>query len=176
MKQERTLLERDPSAHLYERQAPALLTYFYRHIASWDDAEDLLTEVFLAALESQRFWEMDESEQQYWLWKVARNKTADYFRRLKRRPSLPLDLEVIEAVVEDDALTPEQKLLKQEEYADLHVVLKTLPQTQREILELRFGHDLTCGQIAAVLAKTESAVRMLLFRALRHLRGIYKGS
>lgn len=176
MEKGRALLAQDARALLYERQAPAILAYFYRQTASWDDAEDLLVEVFLAALESKRFNEISESEQQLWLWKVTRNKAADHFRRFKRYPGLSLDVEVIEAVIEDTALTPEKSLLRQEEYTDLYAALRTLPQAQRDVLELRFGHELSCGEIATILEKTEGAVRMLLSRTLKHLRGLYKKS
>jgi RNA polymerase sigma factor (sigma-70 family) len=175
MKHGRTLIEQDdPSALLYKQQAPALLTYFYQRTSSWNDAEDLLVEVFLAALEYERFRELGEREQESWLWRVARNKAADHFRRFQRRPSLPLNLEIVEAAIEDEALTPEQKLLKGEEYAELHTVLKLLSKEQQGILELRFGHDLSYAQIATILQKTESAVRMLLFRTIKQLRGVYK--
>ena len=174
MKKGCTLVEQNPSGLLYEQQAPAILAYFYRQTASWDDAEDLLVEVFLAALENERFRDITESEQEHWLWKVARNKAADHFRRLKRQASLPLDREVVEAIIADPALTPESSLLRQETYAYLHAVLRTLPHGQREVLELRFGHELSCGQIATVLEKTEGSIRMLLSRTLKQLRTIYQ--
>ncbi|GHO51863.1 RNA polymerase sigma factor [Ktedonobacter robiniae] len=110
MKKGFTVIEQDRSALLYKRQAPAILAYFYRQTAAWDDAEDLLVEVFLSALENQRFRVISEEEQERWLWKVAHNKAADYFRRLKRQASLPLHVETIEAVLADTALTPENRL------------------------------------------------------------------
>lgn len=174
MKRGLTFVGQDAGALLYERQAPAMLAYFYRQTASWDDAEDLLVEVFLAALENERFGDLTEGEQERWLWRVARNKKADHFRRFKRQDSLPLDVEVIEAVIEDLALTPENSLLQQETYADLHTALRKLPKAQQEVLELRFGHELTCGQIATILKKTEASVRMLLSRTLKQLRITYK--
>ncbi|GHO65288.1 RNA polymerase sigma factor [Ktedonobacter sp. SOSP1-52] len=173
MKKGFTVIEQDRSALLYKRQAPAILAYFYRQTASWDDAEDLLVEVFLSALENQRFRVISEEEQERWLWKVAHNKAADYFRRLKRQASLPLHVETIEAVLADTALTPENRLLRQETYADLDAMLKTLPKIQQDMLELHFVHGLSVKQIAAVFEKNEGAIRMLLFRTLKHLRIIY---
>jgi DNA-directed RNA polymerase specialized sigma24 family protein len=40
-------------------------------------------------------------------------------------------------------------------------------------LRLRFGDDLRCSEIALVLGKKESAVRVLLMRTLRLLRASY---
>jgi len=129
--------------------------------------------VFLAALENERLGDKSASEQEHWLWKVAHNKEADHFRRLKRWKSVPLDMEVIETVLENPALTPEERLIRKEAYADLHTVLRTLSPRQQTILELH-GYELSCGQIATVLEKTEGAIRMLLFRTLRQLRTLYQ--
>lgn len=176
MEKRQTLGEQEHHAHLYERYAPAILAFLYKQIGSWEDSEDLLVEVFLAVLESRHFSEVAESDQERWLWKVTRHKLIDHFRRFARRPSLPLDIEVLEAVIGDGALTPEDNLLRREAYADLNATLLTLPQTQQEVLKLRFGYELECGQIAVALEKTEGAVRMLLFRAIKQLRKIYKKS
>ncbi|GHO51000.1 RNA polymerase sigma factor [Ktedonospora formicarum] len=167
-----TLEEQNTSALLYEQQAPALLAYFYRQTSSWDDAEDLLVEVFLAVLEYERFKDFSERDQERWLWKVAHHKVADHFRRFKRQGNLPLHMEIVEAVIEDTALTPEKCLLRQETYADLYAAIRTLPRVQQDVLELRFAHELSIGQIAAVLEKKEGAIRMLLFRTLKHLRAL----
>lgn len=163
-----------PAAHLYKQQAPAILAFLYRHTASWEDAEDILVEVFTLSLEQPRFATLNETEQVKWLWKVTRNKVADHYRRFQRRPDLPLKLEIIEAVYEDTDLTPEQSFLQQEEYRDLHALLSTLPKTRQMLLELRFGHGLSSAQIGLVLNKTEGAVRALLARTLKHLRDIHQ--
>lgn len=176
MKKGLTFVERESGAQLYERQAPAMLAFFYRQTSSWEDAEDLLVEVFLSALENERFRDIPPGEQERWLWKVVHNKAADHFRRFKRGASLPLDIEVIEAVIEDSAPTPEDSVLRKERYTTLHAALRALPQVQQDVLELRYGHELSCGQIATILAKTEGAVRMLLARTLKHLRTIYEKS
>src|SRR5215469_3915576 len=131
-----------PAAHLYKQQAPVILAFLYRQTASWEDAEDILVEVFTLSLEQRHFATLSEAEQLKWLWKVARNKVADHYRRLKRRPDVPLDLEIIEAVYENTDLTPEQSFLRKEEYSDLHALLSALPETWQTLLKLRFGHGL----------------------------------
>src|SRR5712671_1872271 len=56
-----------PIGVLYQRYAPAILTYIRRHISSPEDAEDLLVEVFLAALERNNLLCLNEGEQLAWL-------------------------------------------------------------------------------------------------------------
>lgn len=163
----------DPSlATLYQRFAPVLFAYLYRHTSSREDAEDLLLEVFLAALEYASFAGMSVKEQEGWLWSVARNKMVDHYRRAARRPGVQLDL-VLEDLFERDEYAPEHITLRHEEYARLRATIKTLPELQQEVLRLRFANDLRCSEIAKVLQKSEGAVRMLLSRTMKLLRAIY---
>ncbi|GCE17596.1 RNA polymerase sigma factor [Dictyobacter kobayashii] len=131
-------VEKTPAALLYQRHASALLAYIYRQIKSSEDAEDILLEVFLVTLEREQFWSMEANEQQAFLWRVARNKVADHYRRFTRRPSVPLK-QVTETIYERDDLAPEQVALKQEEYAQLYQVLSELPDKQQELLMLALG-------------------------------------
>jgi DNA-directed RNA polymerase specialized sigma24 family protein len=56
-----------PVARLYELHATAIFAYLRRQAASREDAEDLLVEVFVAAVESSAFDRLDEKEQVAWL-------------------------------------------------------------------------------------------------------------
>lgn len=61
-------LERSNFELLYRRHMPTLLEYMNRHISSQEDAQDLLVEVFLAALEQfEQLEQLGEREQQAWL-------------------------------------------------------------------------------------------------------------
>lgn len=162
----------EQSTALYQRYAPAVFAYLLRQLGSREDAEDLLLEVFLAVLEKGANLKQDESHLRAWIWTVARNKVADHYRRFTRRPSIPL-VEVEEQVYEREEHEPEQVALRREEYAQLRATMKELPELQQEVLQLRFGHELSCAEIAQVVSKSESAVRMILHRALKLLRSCY---
>jgi RNA polymerase sigma-70 factor (ECF subfamily) len=159
-------------ATLYQCFAPVLFAYLYHHTSSREDAEDLLLEVFLAALEHNRFSGLDAKEQESWLWSVARNKMIDHYRRAARRPGVQIDL-VLDDLYERDEYAPEHVTLRHEEYAHLRATIKKLPTLQQEILRLRFANDLRCSEIAAVLQKSEGAIRMLLSRTMKLLRSVY---
>ncbi len=164
----------DPSlAVLYQRFAPVLFAYLYRRTSSREDAEDLLLEVFLAALEHTSFAALGAKEQENWLWTVARNKMIDHYRRVARRPGVQLDL-VLDDLYERDEYAPEHVTLRHEEYAQLRAKIAQLPELQQEVLRLRFANDLHCSEIATVLQKSEGAIRMVLSRTMKLLRAIYE--
>jgi RNA polymerase sigma factor (sigma-70 family) len=158
---------------LYQRFAPVIFAYLCQHLSSREDAEDLLLEVFLAALEHPSFAILGTREQENWLWRVARNKTIDNYRRASRRTGVQLEL-VLDDLYERDEYAPEQVILRREEYARLRSHIECLPEIQQEVLRLRFANDLHCSEIAAVLQKNEGAIRMLLSRTLKFLRSVYE--
>jgi len=160
-------------ALLYRKCAPAILAYVRMRITSQEDAEDLVVEVFLAAIENAKFAALLERDKQLWLWRVTRNKVIDAYRRAKTRQSVTID-HVADGLFEDEIYSPEYSALRQEDYKDLNAHLQGLPMIQQEILRLRFGQDLSCGEIATALGKQEYAVRVALSRSLNLLRKIYR--
>lgn len=158
---------------IYQRYAPALFAYLYRRITSLEDSEDILLEVFQAALERPGFMRLGPAEQEAWLWCVARNKMADHHRKRARRQGIPLEL-VPEEMYEPDRETPETALLRREKYEQLHASIQRLPAIQQEIVRLRFAMGLRSTEIATILNKSEGAVRAALARALKLLRKIYE--
>src|SRR5229473_1009309 len=158
---------------LYRKHAAGLLTYVRMRITSEEDAEDLVVEVFVAAIENAKFAALSEKEKQLWLWRVTRNKVIDAYRRAKTRQNVTLE-HVAEGLFEDEMSSPEYAALRQEEYMDLYAHLQSLPPLQQQILHMRFGQDLSCSEIATTLGKQENVVRVTLSRSLNLLRKIYR--
>lgn len=162
-------------ALLYQANAPQLLAYLRRHLASLHDAEDLLLEVFLVALEHKHdLLLMPADARRAWLWTVARNRMFNHHRQARLHPLVPLE-HLVEMT--DDSRTPEQVALHHEASASLQAHLQSLPHLQQEVLQLRFTGGLRCAEIASILKKKEGAIRTMLSRSLNSLRSIYhKGS
>ncbi len=157
---------------LFYRYAPALFAFLRQHAASREDAEDLLHEIFVAALKWGPFDGLSVTGQEKWLWRVARNKVADTHRQIERRPSLALD-SLADQLYADEKEAPEYLLIRREEYARLRAALEQLPPVQQEALRLRFANELSCAEVAIVLGKREGTLRSMLSRAVSRLRTIY---
>jgi RNA polymerase sigma factor (sigma-70 family) len=168
----KSALDAETTAELFYRYARSLFAYLRQHTASREDAEDLLHEVFAAALEWQSFGLLSDMEQEKWLWRVARNKVADTHRQKVRQPSLTLDF-IVNELYADEEQSPEYTLMRREEYARLREALERLPATQQEALRVRFVIELPCADVAKALGKREGAVRSMLSRAVARLRTIY---
>lgn len=158
--------------NLYKKHAHDVLRYIQRDIFSREDADDLLVEVFLAALENEQILNWYEESQLAWLQRVAHNKIVDYQRRAIRHPAVALD-ETLDSPFEIDPQTPEQIALDQEAVDVLRKRLTRLPELQQQVLRLRFADGLRTKEIAERLQKSDGAIRSLLLRSLNLLRHLY---
>ena len=146
-------------AALYERYLAPIYQYCFRRLPTAEDAEDATSLVFakaLAELPRQR----DPGAIRSWLFAIAHNVVADPYRT--RRPTLDLAA----AVEVSDPARAERHSLEDDE---LRSLLARLPADQARILELRLA-GLTGPEIAQVLGKSLSAVKVAQFRAYARLR------
>jgi RNA polymerase sigma factor (sigma-70 family) len=155
----------------YDRYAHIVYAYICRKVSCREDAEDVMTEVFVAAMKNRQLAEFNPEQQIAWLQRVAHNKVVDRYRRKIRVTLLPLEsaMDML-----DDSLTPEQYVVQQEMYSRLYAALAQLPTVQQQVVRLRYGNHLRFAEIAAILDKSEVTVRNMLHRTLRRLRSIYE--
>ena len=160
-------------AALYHRYAVSIFAYVKLHTPSWEDAEDITLEVFTAALEQKSLSWLAEQQRLVWLRRVAQNKLVDRYRRSLHISLLPLE-QVVDTLRAEEALTPEQIVLRREELERLSSSVGKLPRLQQQVLQLRLGDGLRFAEIAVLLDKREEAVRKLYSRTLALLRTIYE--
>jgi RNA polymerase sigma-70 factor (ECF subfamily) len=154
----------DPQAFaaLYREYLRPVYQYCYRRMASAEDAEDATSLVFTKALATFAHRRGDGAVRS-WLFAIAHNVVADHYRA--RRSLVALDDAAQEA---DPAATPETVSADADA---LRALLARLPADQARILELQLA-GLTGPEIAAVLGKSHTAVKVARFRAYARLREV----
>jgi RNA polymerase sigma-70 factor, ECF subfamily len=163
---DRELVERakhDPEAFgcLYDRYVTTVYRYVLGRVKNQFLAEDLTAEVFHRALKSIVHFRWQGITFSAWLFGIARRTVADHFRRTGREVvrGLPEHLHASDA--DHEFSDP-----------DLWRAVDELPAPQRQVVLLRFCGDFTFRQISRVMGKSEDAVKMLLYRALKKLRKV----
>ena len=129
-----------------------------------EEAEDAVQEVFCRVLQAKQVPDNFRA----WLYQITRNYCLDVKRKwIRRGPQgvLPSESRLGEALTGHLA-----RLLKQEEQARMMQVLATLPESEREILSLRYSAGMSRDQIAELLELTTSVVKSRLFEGLKKLR------
>lgn len=149
---------------IYKEYVTPIYRYIIARVGTHPEAEDLTSQVFMDALKAwNRF---DKSGNiPAWLFTIARNKIVDRYRQKKHTFSLDF-LDKVKA----DETDPLSYVLDAETSTRLSQIIDTLDAKQQELLQLRFAGELTYAQIAAVVGKTEAAVKMAVHRLLEHLQ------
>ena len=105
-----------------------------------------------------------------WLCQICRNEIAGYFRKLSRSvPEVPADDEairpVLEALTEDDELSPGSLYENLQTRRLIQEVLDFLPTNYGDALEWKYIYGLSVTEIAEKLSVTELAAQSILARA-----------
>jgi RNA polymerase sigma-70 factor, ECF subfamily len=149
---------------LYRLHVDRIYAYLAANVGNPHDAEDLTTLTFMRMIMSLSRYQPRSTPFAAWLFRIARNLAVDHFRAAARARARAQPAPAREASAEDEALSVLDREVLREELA-------TLSLGQREVLTLKFVCGLTNGEVAAVLGKTEGAVKALERRALRTLHG-----
>ena len=171
--QEEQQLARASERALFDRHGAIILAYARSRTASWQDAEDLTLEVFVKALEHDNLTWLSPRQQFAWLWRVAHNQLVDSYRRPPQPPTVSLE-QVVEQACRDEALSPEQQVLRREELAWLGRAVGELAPRERQVLQLRFAEGLRFAEIAILMHRHEASVRKICSRSLARLRVSYE--
>ncbi len=156
----------DAGAALYRLYADQVYRYVYYQTRDADLAADLTSEVFLRMLEHIGRYDHRGAPFRAWLFKIAHNLVIDHFR--ERARFAPGDLVPNEA----GAGSPDLFDLDRDRLAS---ALNRLTGDQRQVILLRFIEDLDVKEVAAILGKTEGAIKALQHRALAALRRLLEG-
>lgn len=136
-------------------------------------AEDLVQEVFLAALGSLDGFRGD-SQLYTWLRSIAFHKINDHYRRQARQPKPEKSPPEILALKLEQATGDEQAahsaMESEEARLEVHQALVDLPQDYRDVLVLKYLDEKPVLEISQVMGRSPKSVEGLLARARKALR------
>lgn len=151
---------------LYDRHRESIFRYLWIRLDDRQLAEDLTGDVFMRMLDALPRYRMQGLPFRAWLYRIAHNLLIDYFRKMNRQATVPLDVVEEQGMEDDPDRTIEQILLSER----LQMALMRLEPTQCEVVALRFLAGLSLHETALTLGKTEAAIKALQHRGLSGLR------
>src|SRR3954452_23276780 len=159
-----------------EQQRSRLRSFISRRVADPSDVEDILQEVFFEFVEAYRLMKPVETASA-WLFRVARNRIIDRFRKKKPVPLADLNVESEEGeMLELEEFLPSSDAGPEAAYArvvlieELENALEELPEQQRRVF---IEHEIEGRSFKELAAETGVSVNTLLSRkryAVLHLR------
>ena len=151
---------------LVELYYPAILRYCMWHMPDWESAQDATQETFLKLV---RFIDHYSHKGQFkaFLYKIAANTCID----LKRKHSVPeFSMESLAGLPQSAEYWQESGFQAAEDRQQLAASLACLDSTQRELVLLRYGQELTLKEISAITRLPLRTVQTKLRRAVQKLK------
>jgi RNA polymerase sigma factor (sigma-70 family) len=160
-----------------EREQPRLRNFIRKRVADAGDAEDILQEIFYELVQAYRLMKPVERVGA-WLFRVARNRIADLFRKRNREGSRidPAageengELIILEDLLPSPDAGPEAAYVRSVLVEELDAALDELPEEQREVF---IAHELEGRSFKELASAMGLSVNTLLSRkhyAVLHLR------
>ena len=147
---------------IWEEFQPRLKQFILKRIPDEQNAEDILQDVFLkihARIDTIR----DEEKLQSWMYQIARNTIADYYREHKATVELPEALELPEEPIVDDDVVKDL-------IPSVKAMVNGLPDEYREALILTEYEGLTQRELAERLGLSFSGAKSRVQRAREKLK------
>lgn len=153
--------------HRYVRAVYSLATYIVRDQAI---GEDITQEVFMTLWQKAYLFDPARGRFSTWLLNITRHRAIDILRQQRRRIQPTLSLEASPEAQEGTASYQPVEDVQRE----LHLLLRALPDNQRQVIELSYFYGYTHEEIARQLNLPLGTVKSRILLGLRKLRDMLK--
>jgi RNA polymerase sigma-70 factor (ECF subfamily) len=164
----RRMVEADETAlgALYDRWARSLYSLVLHLLRDPDEAEDVVEETFWQAWRKADSYEPSRGAVSTWLLTIGRRKALDRLRARKRNREDTV--EGVSTFADIPSGAPDQSSELRE---NVRAALRTLPDEQREVLELGYFTGLSQAEIAELTGQPLGTVKTRMRLAMHKLRG-----
>ncbi len=151
---------------LYDKYQPQIYRFIYLKVGHREEAEDLTHQVFLKTWGSIDRYNFQGFPFSAWLYQIARNQVVDYYRTKKVNITLEsiTELRIESHYPNEIDVNSDIEKVKQ--------AIHKLNPKQQDVIILRFIEDFSLSEVASILDKTETAVKLLQYRAIKNLKRI----
>lgn len=136
---------------ILRRYQDRIFTYIVNIVKNKDIADDIFQETFVKAITTIRQGRYTDSGKfSAWLMRIAHNLIIDYFRQEKSENTVSADQEEVNVLNRRDLSEEnvEDILVTSQIHTDVRRIMESLPESQREVLEMRFYRNMSFKEIA----------------------------
>jgi RNA polymerase sigma-70 factor (ECF subfamily) len=164
-------MDEDTFRAFYDRTARLVWAYLARITGDRTLADDLLQESYYRFLRAERSFASDSHRRNY-LFRIATNLAHDRHRRGRGvvTVAMPADHEPGALADGHDVAADAERR------TDLAKAMSRLTSRERELLWLAYAHGSSHEEIATSLGLRKASIKMLLFRARKHLAALLGGT
>ncbi len=136
---------------LLNRYKSSIYSYIFFIVHNNELTDDLFQETFVKVIMTIKQGRYTETGKfKAWITRIAHNLIIDYYRQEKNENTISndeMEVDLLNDIKLCDS-TIEDQLVKYQILEDIRKLLKSLPENQREVLEMRFYQDLSFKEIA----------------------------
>lgn len=160
---------------LLQRHQTRVYNYIYQMVKDRTLTEDIFQETFIKAITTLRQGRYTETGKfAAWINRIARNLVIDYFRQEKAEASVSADDDNYDVLNRKELSedTIEDLMIDNQIRADIRKLIRHLPQTQRQVLIMRFYKNLSFKEIAEATGVSINTALGRMRYAILNLRRI----
>ena len=136
---------------LLMRHQSRVFSYICTIVKNRDIADDIFQETFIKAITTIRQGRYSETGKfTSWITRIAHNLIIDFYRQDKSDTTVSSDDESVDILNSKDLTEGniEDFLVDSQINKDIHRIIGALPESQREVLDMRFFRDMSFKEIA----------------------------
>lgn len=161
-------------SEIYVRYEKYIKKFVYDYVKNWETAEDCVHDVVVKIINNlENFRDASETEQTRLVCIYSRSVAISFYRKTKTEKNLfeemPEDQDLVDIRMSDRENSPEQLVMSEENNRILAQLVNDLPDIYRDVVVLKYGHNMNCADIAHALDVKESVVSTRLMRARQML-------
>ena len=151
--------------HLYDKYYAEIFRFVYRRTDDEDLSADLVSQVFLKAMQKLPDYEFRGVPFSAWLYRIASNEVNIFFREQKKKRTVTLDTVNLKDMFEEF----EHEDFEEKKKLMLNSFQKLKPE-ELSLLEMRFFEKMAFRAIGEVLGITENNAKVRMYRILDKLK------
>ena len=148
---------------LYDRYFNAVFRFVHQRMESSDDAADVTSDVFLKAMSGIVSYKITACPFVSWLFVIARNEVAGFYRRKKTEQRYYTSQEGMERMAGDIDYEVSQS------YFPLKRILELLPAKDFELIDLKYFNSKSIREMSEITGMNENRIRVKLHRIRERL-------
>lgn len=160
---------------LLQRHQNRIFSYIYNIVKDKDLADDLFQETFVKAILTINQGRYTENGKfPAWITRIAHNLIIDYYRQEKAQAQLSCDNDDINILNRKELSeeTIEDAIVRRQILSDVKLLVQELPESQKEVLEMRYYMDMSFKEIAEATGVSINTALGRMRYAILNLRKI----
>ena len=135
---------------LLNRHKNRVFAFIMSKIKNKDLSEDIFQDTYVKVVNSlQKGKYNEEGKFLPWVMRIAHNLVIDHFRKQKKMHMVRSnnDFDIFD-IIKDDSINVDDRLIRDQIFNDLRVLIDLLPNDQKEVLKMRYFEEMSFKKIA----------------------------